>query len=314
MRIAKTILFAATSYRALGVNRRHLHHPRLEQPGHALHGQRLLGLHRPAALQHHRGPAHRRRQAGHQRRRLHRHLPGGGRPVRLDQHHLHRQGQFLHLHALPLRSARAGHRAWPAGPCRARPTSRKPTSSRPSTSLSHGVFTPVNWWRAEGIPISPYDDALQKNPYPLMRMIAWNSANQPIATNDVVLPVSDEMDCRACHASGTQAAAQPAAGWVWDGLPERDYRLNILRLHDERQFAQHAGALRGGAGGQQLQPGGALPPGHRRRQAGPLRPLPCLRGAANRRLPRRPAADHLRPFLPRQCHGPGVEHHPGQRR
>jgi hypothetical protein len=101
----------------------------------------------------------------------------------------------------------------------------------------HGVFTPVNWWRAEGIPISPYDDAGHKNPYPLMRMIAWNSANQPIATNDVVLPISDEMDCRACHASGTQVAAQPAAGWVWDGLPERDYRLNILRLHDERQFA-----------------------------------------------------------------------------
>ncbi len=70
-----------------------------------------------------------------------------------------------------------------------------------------------------------------------MRMIAWNSASQPIATNDVVLPISDEMDCRACHASGTaNAAAQPAAGWVWDGLPERDYRLNILRLHDERQF------------------------------------------------------------------------------
>jgi hypothetical protein len=100
-----------------------------------------------------------------------------------------------------------------------------------------GVATPVNWFRAEGIPISPYDDSLVKNPYPMMRMIAWNSANQPIATNDVVLPVSDEMDCRACHASGTQSAAQPAAGWVWDGLPERDFRLNILRLHDEREFA-----------------------------------------------------------------------------
>jgi hypothetical protein len=106
----------------------------------------------------------------------------------------------------------------------------------------HGVFTPVNWWRAEGIPIFPYDDALQKNPYPMMRMIAHNAAYQPIATNDIVLPVSDEMDCRTCHGSGTQAAAQPVAGWVWDGLPERDYRLNILRLHDEHEFAQH-GAL-----------------------------------------------------------------------
>src|SRR6185369_13836226 len=45
------------------------------------------------------------------------------------------------------------------------------------------------------------------------------------------------MDCRACHASGTQQSAKPAAGWVWDFLPERDYRLNILRLHDEKQFA-----------------------------------------------------------------------------
>ncbi len=102
-----------------------------------------------------------------------------------------------------------------------------------------GVFTRVNWYRAEGIPISPYDDAHNKNAYPLMRLIARNAANQPIATNDIVLPVSDEMDCRACHASGSQAAARPAAGWLWNGLPERDFRLNILRLHDEHEFAAH---------------------------------------------------------------------------
>jgi PKD repeat protein len=120
------------------------------------------------------------------------------------------------------------------GPSNLRQTNLFQTLNEPV----HGVFTPVNWFHAEGIPITPYDDAGQKNTYPMMRMIAWNSANQPLATNDVVLPVSDEMDCRACHASGTQTAAMPAAGWVWDGLPERDYRLNILRLHDERQFAQ----------------------------------------------------------------------------
>jgi hypothetical protein len=100
-----------------------------------------------------------------------------------------------------------------------------------------GVATPVDWFRAEGIPITPFDDAHQKNPYPMMRLIA-SSGGTPIATNDVVLPVSDEMDCRACHASGTGVAARPAAGWVWDGLPERDFRLNILRLHDERNFSQ----------------------------------------------------------------------------
>lgn len=109
-----------------------------------------------------------------------------------------------------------------------------------SNAPAAGVVTPVNWWRAEGIPISPYDDAQVKNPYPVMRLIARNSVGTAIASNDIVLPVSDEMDCRACHASGTQAAAMPAAGWVWNGLQERDFRLNILRLHDEHQFARHA--------------------------------------------------------------------------
>ena len=103
------------------------------------------------------------------------------------------------------------------------------------------VATPVNWWRAEGIPMTPYDNAGNKNPYPLMLLVARDAGNNIIATNQIVLPISDEMDCRACHASGTQAAAEPAAGWVWDGLPERDFRLNILRLHDERQFSQFPG-------------------------------------------------------------------------
>jgi hypothetical protein len=102
-----------------------------------------------------------------------------------------------------------------------------------------GVATTVNWFRAEGIPITPYDDAGRKNPYPLMRIIARNASSQPIATNDIVLPVSDEMDCRTCHASGTQASAKPASGWVWSNNPERDFRLNILRLHDEHQFTNH---------------------------------------------------------------------------
>jgi hypothetical protein len=103
-----------------------------------------------------------------------------------------------------------------------------------------GVFTPVNWFRAEGIPITPYDDAGRTNSYPLMRLIARNSANQPIATNDIVVPVSDEMDCRACHATGAQLGAEPLSGWASDPNPERDYRLNILRLHDDLNFVLHA--------------------------------------------------------------------------
>lgn len=99
--------------------------------------------------------------------------------------------------------------------------------------------TNLNWFFAYGIPITPYDDAGIKNPYPMMRLIARNSGGTPIATNDIVLPVSDEMDCRACHASGGRDRAKPANGWVWSDNPERDFRLNILRLHDQMQFSNH---------------------------------------------------------------------------
>jgi len=93
----------------------------------------------------------------------------------------------------------------------------------------------AGWFQAEGIPLTPYDNAGIKNPYPLMRLVARTTSKRIKATTDVVLPVSDEMDCRACHASGTQAAARPMSGWVSDANAERDYRLNILKLHDERR-------------------------------------------------------------------------------
>ncbi len=92
-----------------------------------------------------------------------------------------------------------------------------------------------SWFIAEGIPLTPYDDAGHKNPYPLMHLVARDGSGAVLATTDIVLPVSDEMDCSACHASGSDAAAQPLAGWVRDPDPQRDFRLNILRLHDQKQ-------------------------------------------------------------------------------
>jgi len=89
------------------------------------------------------------------------------------------------------------------------------------------------WFVAEGIPITPYDDAGRKNTYPLMKVTARDAAGAVLASTRVVLPVSDEMDCRGCHGSGSAPAARPAAGWVFDPDPERDYRRNVLRLHDE---------------------------------------------------------------------------------
>jgi hypothetical protein len=94
-----------------------------------------------------------------------------------------------------------------------------------------------NWFEGLGIPIAPIDDAGHTNPYPLMRLTARNAAGTVLAKTDVVLPVSGEMNCRACHSSGSGPAAMPAAGWANDPHPSRDYRLNALRLHDEKQLA-----------------------------------------------------------------------------
>jgi hypothetical protein len=93
------------------------------------------------------------------------------------------------------------------------------------------------WFVAEGIPITPYDDAMQKNAYPMMRLVARSSGGAELAYTDIVLPVSDEMDCVGCHspAAGTPAPAMPAGGWIADADPQRATRLNILKKHDDLQ-------------------------------------------------------------------------------
>jgi hypothetical protein len=99
-----------------------------------------------------------------------------------------------------------------------------------------GFDATENWFTGAGIPITPFDDQLVKNPYPMMRVVARSKANNTvIATTDIVLPVSDEMDCRACHLSGSYRDAQPIGGWEWNADRNKDYKLNILRLHDQYQ-------------------------------------------------------------------------------
>ena len=90
-----------------------------------------------------------------------------------------------------------------------------------------------NSFTAQGIPITPYDDQGRKNRFPLMRLVARDGLGTVLATTDIVLPVTDEMDCRACHASGSQTTARPPEGWAWEVDPIRDYKLNVLRSHDD---------------------------------------------------------------------------------
>ncbi len=93
------------------------------------------------------------------------------------------------------------------------------------------------WFIAAGVPITPYDDAGNKNPYPMMKLVARDAAGAVLASTNIVLPVSDEMSCASCHSSGTSAAAKPRDGWIQEADPQRNYRLNILKLHDDTDGA-----------------------------------------------------------------------------
>ena len=93
-----------------------------------------------------------------------------------------------------------------------------------------------DWFQAEGIPVTPFDDALAKQPYPLYRIAARDSNGQVVASTVTTAPNSQELECSLCHASGSSPFARPAAGWVYDQNPLEDDRLNILRLHDELQL------------------------------------------------------------------------------
>ncbi len=111
-----------------------------------------------------------------------------------------------------------------------------------------------NTWLAEGIPMTNYADAatapFPTNYFPMMRLVAKNQGGTVVATTDIVLPISDEMTCGACHASNTgTTGARPSNGWVNNGNLARDVKLNILRKHDDRfgttSLFQAASAARG---------------------------------------------------------------------
>jgi hypothetical protein len=90
----------------------------------------------------------------------------------------------------------------------------------------------------EGIPITNYADSASgqypNNYFPMMKLVGRNSSGTQLATTNIVLPISDEMACTTCHASGTGTpGAKPSAGWVYNPDPLKDVRLNILRKHDD---------------------------------------------------------------------------------
>ncbi|MDO9305293.1 MAG: hypothetical protein Q7T77_08165 [Sulfuricurvum sp.] len=110
-------------------------------------------------------------------------------------------------------------------------TGKKTQSNTPQTMSYNSVNS---WWEAEGIPTMPYDDNGAKNYYPMVKVVAKDAAGTILASTKVVLPVSDEMSCVSCHASNSVAAAKPSAGWETDTIKEKEWKKNILKLHDDK--------------------------------------------------------------------------------
>jgi len=105
----------------------------------------------------------------------------------------------------------------------------------PSTTPQQMTFNRTHqWWEAEGLPLTPYNDDGSKNYYPMVKVVAKDKSGKILSSVNTVLPVSDEMDCKRCHTSNSAPAGKPTHGWVNNGDPEKDFKLNILRLHDER--------------------------------------------------------------------------------
>lgn len=119
-----------------------------------------------------------------------------------------------------------------------------PTANQTPASMAYNPTS--KWFEAEGIPITPYDDQRNKTFYPMVKVVAKDSTGKVLASASAVLPVSDEMTCAACHTSRTTgntaqlAAKPPKSGWAFEGDPERDWKKNILRLHDDMELAKPA--------------------------------------------------------------------------
>ncbi len=125
-------------------------------------------------------------------------------------------------------------------------------------SFPFGYTLPsINWFSAEGIPMSPFDDQGRANEYPLLRVqaraVAGNrlglAPGTVVASLDTVAPVSGEVQCMSCHTSSVDGGngmattgkgftvatryQDPKYGQVPEAVSlEYAFDLNVVRLHD----------------------------------------------------------------------------------
>jgi hypothetical protein len=90
----------------------------------------------------------------------------------------------------------------------------------------------IHRFSAHGVPITPKDDAGLLNPYPLMRVEAKNAAGTVLSGLSTVVPVSWEMHCNDCHATGKVAATGRGITWSTLTNVSQQTKANVLLLHN----------------------------------------------------------------------------------
>jgi len=84
-------------------------------------------------------------------------------------------------------------------------------------------------FEATGIPVLPYDDKMNWNPFQIAKVTLRDNpgkGNKTGQTIQVVLPVSDEINCAQCHMQGMDGTVNLTDGGTMDT------NLNILMVHD----------------------------------------------------------------------------------
>ncbi len=97
----------------------------------------------------------------------------------------------------------------------------------------------LNRFEVIGIPITDRADGRNNvfslNPYNMMEIQARGVTRGNLGSLKIVAPVSTEMHCAECHATGADAASPGFHGvavWSNNPNPELQFRENILTLHD----------------------------------------------------------------------------------
>ncbi|MCP4255559.1 MAG: hypothetical protein GY775_19565 [Candidatus Scalindua sp.] len=106
------------------------------------------------------------------------------------------------------------------------------------------------WFTALGVPMIGIDDRGRRNSYSLMRIQGKDKfSGEIMATTDVVVPVSSEVDCRDCHTKGkigadTNARSIPNAPQFYHPASldiadvEQAAKKNIISLHNFKHGTQ----------------------------------------------------------------------------